>query len=175
MEGGIWDEIAAEAGAESALWREALLPAAERTLEPVFSPLGPRSFEMAVETIYEGYLAHYGRPRLFACADSDLALLLGDRLYARGLVQASAQGSSDVVADLASLLALCARLRAEGRSGDGALWAAAIARLGSGEIERSGEELLRSNDQTALLRAAREAAPAEAVERALEAHARLTG
>ena len=48
---------------------------------PVFSPLvADRRFALGVETIYEGYLVHYGRPRLFAPPDDDIALLLGDYL-----------------------------------------------------------------------------------------------
>ena len=64
----LWDAIAEEASAESVLWAEALRPAAERELEPVFSPLGEERWALGLETIYEGYLLHYGRPRLFAPA-----------------------------------------------------------------------------------------------------------
>ena len=49
-------------------------------------------FALGLETIYEGYLLHYGRPRLFAPADADTALLLGDYLYAHGLVRIAATG-----------------------------------------------------------------------------------
>ena len=55
---------------------------------------------LGLESIYEGYL-HYGRPRLFAPADSDTAILLGDYLYAHGLVRVAAHGQVTVVADLA--------------------------------------------------------------------------
>ena len=66
-----------------------------------------------METIYEGYLVHYGRPRLFAPGDPDTILLLGDYLYAQGLVRLSAAGSVAAVADMGELISLCAQLRAE--------------------------------------------------------------
>ena len=57
-------------------------------------------FALGVETIYEGYLLHYGTPRLFSPSDHDNALLLGDYLYAHGLVRVSESGDVDAVADL---------------------------------------------------------------------------
>jgi hypothetical protein len=98
----IWDVIAREAAGESALWAAALRPDGERDETPVFSPLGPRRFALGLESIYEGYLLHYGRPRLFEPADSDTAILLGDYLYAHGLVRVAAHGEVEVVADLAA-------------------------------------------------------------------------
>jgi hypothetical protein len=85
---------------------------------------------MGLETIYEGYLCHYGRPRLFAPADGELALLLGDYLYAHGLVRIAGTGSVDAVAELAELISLCSRLRAEGEEGDAEAWLAAAVALG---------------------------------------------
>src|SRR5205823_13284392 len=82
-------------------------------------------------TIYEGYLCHYGRPRLFAPADEELALLLGDYLYAHGLVRIASTGSVEAVSELAELISLCSRLRAEGEDGDGEAWLAAAVALGS--------------------------------------------
>ena len=79
---------------------------------------------LGVETIYEGYLLHYGRPRLFAPPDEDVALLLGDYLYAHGLVRIAATGDLDAVAALAELISACAALRAEGEPGDGDAWLA---------------------------------------------------
>src|SRR5438046_1767701 len=87
---GLWEVIVREAERESALWGAALRPAAER--ERVFSPLGEERFALGLETIYEGYLLHYGRPRLFAPEDRDTALLLGDYLYAHGLVRIARLG-----------------------------------------------------------------------------------
>src|SRR5438067_6045520 len=110
----LWATIADEAAAESALWAAALRPSHERQLVAVFSPLGEERYALGLETIYEGYLLHYGRPRLFAPADSDTALLLGDYLYAHGLVRVAAVDGVAAVSDLAELISLCAQLRAGG-------------------------------------------------------------
>ena len=63
-----------------AVWGRRADAADQREREPVFSPLGEDRYALGLETIYEGYLLHYGRPRLFAPADDDTALLLGDYL-----------------------------------------------------------------------------------------------
>lgn len=120
--------VAAEAAAESPLWGDAARPDPEH--EPVFGPLVPAPLAFGVETIYEGYLVHYGRPRLFMPPDADVALLLGDYLYAHGLVRVAATGDLDAVAVLAELISTCAALRAEGKQGDGAAWLDAVGRLG---------------------------------------------
>ena len=62
----VFDAIVEAAAAESPLWGEAALPQEERMREPVFSQLGPDGHALGLETIYEGYLVHYGRSRLFA-------------------------------------------------------------------------------------------------------------
>ena len=125
----VWSTIVAEAARESRLWHEAL--ATEPEHEPVFSPLAEERYALGLETIYEGYLLHYGRPRLFAPQDADTALLLGDYLYAHGLVRVAEQRDVRAVAALAELIARCAHLRAEGAPGDGEAWADTAARLGS--------------------------------------------
>ena len=130
----VWETIAQEAASESRLWGEALKADPER--EPVFSPLGEARYALGLETIYEGYLLHYGRPRLFAPVDEDTALLLGDYLYAHGLVRIGEAGPVEAVTDLAALISLCAQLRADGLPGDGEAWAATAATLGRGEEAR---------------------------------------
>ena len=83
---------------------------------PVFSALVPDPrFALGVETIYEGYLLHYGRARIFAPPDGDVTLLLGDALLAHGLVRIAETGSIAAVGDVAELLSLCAQARADGR------------------------------------------------------------
>ena len=124
----MFDVIAAEAAAESPLWGEALRADPDR--EHVFGALVPERFALGVETIYEGYLLHYGRPRLFAPRDDDVALLLGDYLYAHGLVRIAATGDLDAVAALAALISACAALRAEGEAGDGDAWLECVRALG---------------------------------------------
>ena len=133
----LWETIASDAGQQSSLWTLALRPRDEQEREPVFSPLGEERFALGIETIYEGYLLHYGQPRLFAPEDQDTALLLGDYLYAHGLVRIAEAGPVEAVSDLAALISLCARLRADGLPGDGEAWAATAATLGRGEAARA--------------------------------------
>jgi hypothetical protein len=140
-------------------------------VEPVFSPLGEPRFSLAIETVYEGFLAHYGRPRLFAPADLDTALLLGDYLYAHGLVRVAEAGGVDAVADFAELISLCAQLRAEGLSGEGEAWAATAARLGRGELADARESLRERGDSALLEALARETVGDERLARALAVHA----
>jgi hypothetical protein len=121
-------EITANASAESPLWAEALRP--DPAFEPVFSPLAEERFALALETIYEGYLLHYGTSRLFVPTDRDTALLLGDALYAQGLVHLAALGETGPVAELAALISLCAQYRGDGVDGDGEAWADTATRLG---------------------------------------------
>ncbi len=169
----LWQRLAGEDESESKLWSDLLLPKSERNEQLAFSPLAAPELALGIETIYEGYLVHYGRSRLYAPGEPNLALLLGDRLYARGLVLVSKLGNVAAVADLATLLELCARLQAERKPGDGALWAAGISRLGKGGIESEGEAFLSSGDGEPLLCLARETAEVEPVERALTVHVSL--
>jgi hypothetical protein len=124
----VWSSIAEEAGNESHLWASAARSDPER--QPIFSLLCDDTYAIGLETIYEGYLCHHGQPRLFAPEDDELALLLGDYLYAHGLVRIAATGSVGAVAELAELISVCSRLRAEGENGDGEAWLAAAVALG---------------------------------------------
>jgi hypothetical protein len=165
----LWETIARDAARESSIWRDALDTDARP--EPVFSPLGDRQFALGLETIYEGYLVHYGTPRLFLPPDADTALLLGDYLYAHGLVRIADFGNVDAVADLSELISLCSQLRAEDADGDDALWAATAALLGRRELDAPRTELRLHGDPAPLEAAAREAAGDPAVDGALAAHA----
>jgi len=168
---GLFEEIAAGAAAESLLWASALRAVDEQDAVPVFSPLVvDRRFALGVETIYEGYLLHYGRPRLFAPPDDDVGLLLVDALLAHGLVRVADTGSIEAVADLAALLSLCAQARADVRDGDGAAWAATSALLGQGGLDAARAALREGGDTAPLLDLARSAAGDEAVDAALAAH-----
>jgi hypothetical protein len=75
--------------------------------------LGERQF--VLEAVYEGYLLHYGEPRLFAGMDDDLRLLAGDALYALGLARLAEAGDLPAVAELADLISRSAQAHAEGR------------------------------------------------------------
>lgn len=169
----LFDLMADEASAESALWSEALRPRHERQLVPVFSSLVPEpALALGLETIYEGYLAHYGRPRLFLPPDVDTALLLGDYLYAHGLVHVAKTGNVTAVHDLAELISLCAQGRADGVDGDGAAWAATAALLGLGGLDAPRRALRVERDASQLDAAARAAVGDDLVDRALAEHAR---
>ena len=137
--------------------------------------LAEERYALGLETIYEGYLVHYGRPRLFEPEDDDTALVLGDYLYAQGLARIASLGDVDAVRDLAELISLCAQARADGRDGDGAAWAATAALIGQRRLDAPRAELRDRGDAGPLERLAREAAGDESVDRALEAHARLVG
>jgi len=169
--GNPWDTIVGEAGRESALWIAAARPAEEQEHEPVFSLLAEPRYALGVETIYEGYLLHYGKPRLFAPEDHDSALLLGDYLYAHGLVRIEQVGTVEAVNDLAELIAVCAYLQAEQIKGDASVWAATAALLGEGALDDARTSLRLDNDPGPLERLARGRAGDDAVERALAAHA----
>lgn len=67
-------------------------------------------------------------------------MLLGDYLYAHGLVRIAQAGGVDAVAVMAELIAECAALRAAGQEGDGDAWVEATRSLG-GEAEAALVEL----------------------------------
>ena len=167
----VWETMAVGAADESTLWADCLLPESERDRSPVFSPLGDVRYALGLETIYEGYLVHYGRPRLFVPSDDDTALLLGDYLYAHGVARISALRDVAAVADLAELISLCSQVRAEEGDGDGPLWAATAVLLGRGALDDARTALRLHSDPGALDTAARSAAGDEAVEAALADHA----
>jgi hypothetical protein len=113
---------------ESPLWAVSLR--AEPEWELVFGELVPDAIALGLETVYEAYLVHYGRGRLFAPDDPDEAVLLGDYLYAHGLVRIADAGGVSAVAVMAELIATCAALRAAGERGDGDAWIEAVRGLG---------------------------------------------
>lgn len=108
--------------------------------QPVFGPLAasgrraaaaPGEYSLVVEAVREGYLLHYGEPRILAGHDADLALLAGDYLYALGIKRLAALGDADAVGELARLIGLCAQLHTEGRE-DAVpeLWRRAVTAIG---------------------------------------------
>jgi hypothetical protein len=106
-------------------------PAAYPTLGSVAAS-GPRTaanpgeYALVVEAVYEGYLLHYGEPRLLAGHDADLALLAGDYLYALGLDRLAALGDERAVSILSDLISRCAQLHSDGDPGSiPDLWQAA--------------------------------------------------
>lgn len=123
----------------AALLREEDTPIASHVVDPEFpatlgalaadgpgSAAAPGIYALVVEAVYEGYLLHYGEPRLLAGHDADLALLAGDYLYALGLSRLAALGDGRAVGILADLISRCAQLHAEGEPGPvPGLWEAA--------------------------------------------------
>lgn len=105
---------------------------------------GPRTAARAglyagvVESVREGYLLHYGSPRLIEPPDPDLALLAGDYLYAKGLGLLAAEGDLGSVRLLAELISASAELHATGAGGDRAatLWLATAAAIAVGVEDR---------------------------------------
>ena len=93
--------------------------------------LGDRRF--VLEAVYEGYLLHYGEPRLFDGMDGDLRLLAGDALYALGLARLAERGDLPAVAELSDLITRSAQAHAEGRGAEAeALWDGSAALLAPG-------------------------------------------
>jgi hypothetical protein len=134
----VFEEIASGAEAESPLWAAALRAPVDRDRVPVFSPLAPDPYALGLETVYEAYLVHYGLPRLFTSEEETERVLLGDYLYAHGLVRIAEAGGVDAVAAMAELISRCASLRAAGEPGDGEAWVTATRTLGG---EPSGDEI----------------------------------
>ncbi len=91
----------------------------------------PAEYALVIEAVREGYLLHYGEPRLLAGHDADLALLAGDYLYALGLDRLASLGDTAAVGVLADLISRCAQLHAEGRAeGVPQLWQDAAGEIG---------------------------------------------
>jgi hypothetical protein len=100
--------------------------------------VAPAEYAVLFESIREGYLLHYARPRLVDGADEDLALLAGDYLYARGLERLAALGDLEAVRELSDLISLVAQLHAENgaaanaEQGSEALWLASAMAVAEG-------------------------------------------
>jgi hypothetical protein len=103
---------------------------------------GPRAeghrddYELLLEAIYEGYLLHYGTPRVALTSDADLGLLAGDRLYALGLVRLVALGDTAAVTELADTITLSALAQSAGSPElADAVWMAGARAVGWGSSE----------------------------------------
>lgn len=128
----------------------------------------PDAYATVVEAVREGYLLHYGEPRLLPALDPDLRLLIGDHLYARGIEQLAGLGDRLAVRELSDLISLTAQLHAASSSSGAAreaAWLASAVAIAAGAGE--GHERAK-----AALRASGDARPLWNV--ALEG-ARLTG
>lgn len=136
---------------------------------------GPRAaargneYALLLEMILEGSRLHYGSPRIVHAPDPDLALLLGDQLYALGLARLAALGDLTAVSELADTISLVAQAHATGDSLLAeAVWRAGASTIGWGASDGYPEAkiLARRQDeraQTALRSATRSALLAESV------------
>jgi hypothetical protein len=112
----------------------------------------PAEYELLVEAIYEGFLLHYGEPRILDGRDADLALLAGDRMYTIGLERLVALGDLPAVRELADLITMCSLLVARGeRASCDALWRAGARAVGHGVAEdyAAVKALVLSGDERA--------------------------
>ena len=86
--------------------------------------LADERYALGLETIYEGYLVHYGRPRMFrlATTTSRCSATISTRT-----ASSASRSWAKWRSALADLIARCAHLRAEKSPGDGEAWAATAA------------------------------------------------
>jgi hypothetical protein len=141
----------------AALLREEQTPISAHVVDPTEQPVfgllaalgeraaaAPGEYALVVEAVREGYLLHYGTPRLLRDHDTDLALLAGDYLYALGIERLAAIGDDEAVAVLSELIGNCAQLHAEGREEEvPSLWRASALAVGGGE--HADREVARVN------------------------------
>jgi hypothetical protein len=107
-----------------------------------------REYELLVEMILEGYRLHYDSPVVVRPGDPDLALLLGDQLYALGLSRLAALGDLDAVAELADVISLAAQAHSAADPDLAeAVWEAGAVSVGWGTTEdhRRAKERARAH------------------------------
>jgi hypothetical protein len=117
---------------------------------------GPRAngrrelYEVLVAMVHEGYALHYrAHGAVVRPDDPDLALLLGDQLYALGLARLAELGDLDAVAELADVISLTAQARAaEDAELADAVWEAGATAVGwgAGDAHREAKVLARQGD-----------------------------
>jgi hypothetical protein len=133
--------------------------AAEASAPASIAASGPRTagnraeYELLVEAIYEGYLLHYGAPRVVRVPEADLSLLAGDQLYAIGLARLVELGDTLAVAELADTITLSAL--AQGAAAlelAEAVWAAGARAVGWGpsEVHASAKKLVLAGAPSAI-------------------------
>jgi hypothetical protein len=121
-----------------------------------------REYELLLELILEGYRLHYDEPVVVRADDPDLALLLGDQLYALGLARLAELGDLEALAELADVISLAAQAHiASDAELARAVWEAGAVSVGWGasEAHRGAKSRARIHDPEAS-RALRAAAAA---------------
>ena len=126
---------------------------------PQLAARGPRTaanpgeYELLLEMILEGSLLHYGQPRVVVTEDRDLALLLGDQLYALGLARLAELGDLESVSELADLISLLSQAELEGDEALArAIWDAGATAIGWGTSaeHEAAKQLAREGDAAAV-------------------------
>ena len=130
--------------------------AAPDSSEPArLAAAGPRArgfeaeYELLVEMIFEGCRLHYGPQRVVRTPDPDLALLLGDQLYALGLARLARIGDLEAIGELADVISLVAQAHvARAPELADAVWVAGAVAIGWGSDERheQAKDLARTQD-----------------------------
>jgi hypothetical protein len=122
---------------------------------PQLAAAGPRAagsaeeYELLLEMIIEGARLHYGPQRIVRTDDADLALLVGDQLYALGLARLAALGDIGAVSELADVISLVAQAHATADAElAAAVWEAGAVAVGWGGSDQHEEakRLARSGD-----------------------------
>jgi hypothetical protein len=138
----------------------------------------PGEYALLFEAIREGYLLHYGNPRIIRDVDADLALLAGDYLYATGLERLAALGDPAAVGELSDLISLSAQIHAKGEEVDrdlaAALWlaSATVVACGHSDEHEAAKDAAREGSADAaasLWQSAQNAAALHSLESELEA------
>ncbi|HUE26673.1 MAG TPA: hypothetical protein VMP89_07855 [Solirubrobacteraceae bacterium] len=141
MSEALFEELRARGGALAACAKSPANGAEREPGPPQKAASGPRAaghqaeYELLLEMILEGSLLHYGSPRVVHTDDQDLALLLGDQLYALGLARLAALGDLDAVDVLADVISQIAQANAEGDPDRaGVIWETGARVVGWGSI-----------------------------------------
>jgi hypothetical protein len=106
-------------------------------------------YELLLEMILEGSRLHYGEALVVRPRDNDLALLLGDQLYALGLSRLAGLGDIGAVSELADVISLVAQAHAVCNTELAeAVWEAGAVAVGWGLSEplAAAKELARVGD-----------------------------
>jgi hypothetical protein len=122
--------------AEGGTLAESVVDRVKRTAEP-----GPAQIE--------GSRLHYGLARVVHTDDRDLALLLGDQLYALGLARLATLGDLAAVAELADVISLVAQAHsASDPALAEAVWEAGAVAVGWGSSDQytAAKALFRAGD-----------------------------
>ena len=188
MSAGTLAGLAAELRDEATVISEYVIePQAPAALGELVAPgpataADPAAYATIVECVREGYLLHYGAPRLLQPPDQDLALLAGDYLYAKGLERLAALADLAAVRELADLISLSAELHADdsvaGAEVAAALWLASAVAIATGPSEpheRGKRALREAGSARPLYEAATEAAAGAGLDEQLAEAAETIG